>query len=111
MAEVIPVFKTGDILDKSNYRPISLLPAISKIYERVIFDRLSAYLEPMLSKILCGFRSKHNTQHALLYLLKAWQQCLNKSGLVGTILMDLSNFMFSMIQNARVFNARLIILM
>ena len=44
----------------------------------------------MLSKLLCGFRSKHNTQHALLYLLKAWQQCLDKSGLVGTILMDLS---------------------
>ena len=44
----------------------------------------------MLSKLLCGFRSKHNTQHALLYLLKAWQQCLDKTGLVGTILMDLS---------------------
>ena len=43
-----------------------------------------------LSKLLCGFRKAHSTQHALFKLLKQWQKELENSGLVGTILMVLS---------------------
>ena len=43
-----------------------------------------------MSPKLCGFRKGHSTQHALLNLLKNWQKCLDKSGVVGTVLMDLS---------------------
>ena len=42
-----------------------------------------------MSPKLCGFRKGHSTQHALLNLLKNWQKCLDKSGVVGTVLMDL----------------------
>ena len=44
----------------------------------------------VLSPKLCGFRKGHSTQNALLNLLKNWQKCLDKSGIVGTVLMDLS---------------------
>ena len=43
-----------------------------------------------MSPKLCGFRKGHSTQHALLNLLKNWQKCLDKSGVVGTVLMNLS---------------------
>ena len=54
-AEVVPVFKKGDHMDKVNYRPISLLSSVSKIYERLIYEQLSRYFESYFSHILCGF--------------------------------------------------------
>ena len=57
--------------DKENYRPISVLPLISKIFERIIHDQLSEYLKKYLNSILCGFRKGHSTQHALFKLLQA----------------------------------------
>jgi len=90
LAEVLPIFKKHDKLDKGNYRPISVLSSISKIYERILFSRMNAYFEPIFSDLLCGFRSNHSTQHALLRLIQNWQTQLDNKKQVGTILMDLS---------------------
>ena len=90
LAEVIPVYKAKDRLSKTNYRPISLLPVVSKVYEKILSSRISKFMENRLSKLLCGFRSRHSTQHALFRLLCKWQDCLDKKGVIGTILMDLS---------------------
>ena len=87
--DITPVHKKDETTNKENYRPISVLPLISKIFERIIHDQLSEYLEKYLNSILCGFRKGHSTQHPLFKLLQAWQE-LDKGGLVGTILMDLS---------------------
>ena len=67
-----------------------MLPLIFKIFEPIIHDQLSEYLEKYLNSILCGFRKPHSTQHALFKLLQPWQEELDKGGFVGTILMDLS---------------------
>ena len=90
MADVIPIFKKGDLFEKANYRPISLLPSLSKVYEKLIYQQLNAFFENKLSPLLCGFRSRYSTQHALLNLINKWHSCLDNSGVVGTILMDLS---------------------
>jgi len=90
LADITPLFKKGDPKNKANYRPISLLPLISKIYERVIHFQLSKFADNFLSPKLCGFRKNYSTQYALFELMKKWQNCLDKSGCVGTILMDLS---------------------
>ena len=89
-ADITPVHKKDETTNKENCRPVSVLPLISKIFERVIYDQLSEYLEKYLNSILCGFRKAHSTQHALFKLLQAWQEELDKGGSVGTILMDLS---------------------
>ena len=89
-ANITPIFKKDDPLDKSNYRPVSILPLISKVYQRLIYNQLSEYTESFLSHILCGFRKAHSTQHALFKLLQSWQKELDNGGFVGTILMDLS---------------------
>ena len=61
------------------------------MFERVIYTQLGKYKDTFLNKLLCGFRKAHSTQHALFKLLQLWQKEPDNSGLVGTILMDLSN--------------------
>ena len=89
-ANITPVHKKNDPLDKANYRPLSILPLHSKIYERAIFNQLSEYMQKLLNKTLCGFLKATSTRHALFRLLQACQKELDNSGNVGTILMDLS---------------------
>ena len=67
VAKVVPVFKNGKINELGNYRPISILPAISKIYEKVIYKRLYNFLQlnDIFYSSQYGFRSKHSTIHAV----------------------------------------------
>ena len=88
-ANITPVHKKGEATDKQNYRPVSVLSLFSKIFEKVIYDQFSQYLDKYLNNLLCGFPKAHSSQHALFKLLQAWQEELDKSGFVGTILMDL----------------------
>ena len=90
MADVVPIFKKDDPFEKANYRPISLLPSLSKVHEKLIYQQLNTFFENKLSPLLCSFRSRYSTQHALLNLINKWHSCLDNSGVVGTILMDLS---------------------
>ena len=80
-ADITPVHNKDETTNKENYRPVSVLPLISKIFERVIYDQLSEYLEKYLNSILCGFRKSHSTQYALFKLLQTWQEELDKGGL------------------------------
>ena len=88
--DVSPIFKKDDSTIKSNYRPISILPTSSKVFEKVLFEQMSKFFEKIFSKLLCGFRKGHSTQHALLKLIQRWQKTVDNSNYVGTILMDLS---------------------
>ena len=90
MADVIPIFKKDNPLEKANYRPTSLLPSLSKVYEKLIYQQPNAFFENKLSPLLCGFRSRYSTQHVLLNLINKWESCLDNSGVVATILKDLS---------------------
>ena len=89
-ADVTPVFKKGDRLDKSNYRPISILPVISKIFERVLFYQINEYMDPHLSIYQCGFRKNMSAQNCLIFMLEKWRNCLDKKGTTGVLLTDLS---------------------
>ena len=55
-----------------------------------MYDEFYEYAETFLNKLLCGFHKAHSTRHALFRLLQKWQKELDSSGIVGTILMDLS---------------------
>ena len=90
LGNITPILKKDDPLDKSNYRPVSILPLLSKVYERIIYNHLSQHFEQFLNSILYGFRKAHNTQHPLFKLLHSWQRELDSGGFVGAILIDLS---------------------
>ena len=91
LGKITPVHeKKDEPTDKGNYRPVSVLPLLSKFFERMIYHQLYEYLEQYLNSLLCCFRKVHSTQHVLFRLLQEWKNELDKSGFLGTILMDLS---------------------
>ena len=70
IGKVTPVFKGGDSADLSNYRPISVLPCFSKIFERLMYNQLYRHISnsKILYPKLFGFQKGHSTDHALLQL-------------------------------------------
>ena len=89
-AEVILVSKKEEKRDKSNYRPVSILPVISKIYERLMNDQLYRYFDQIFSKFQIGFREGFSTQNCLLYMIENWNESLDQGGHYGALLTDLS---------------------
>ena len=92
VAKVIPIFKKEDPLSCKNYRPISLLPIFSKIFEKVIYTRMYQYIEQnhLLYDKQFGFRSKHSTSHALISLTESIKSCLDNKEIVSGIFIDLA---------------------
>ena len=82
--------KNGETAKKNNYRPISILPTIPKVLERLCDKQLSAYVINYLTPFLCSFRKDFSTQHALSRLLEKWKISLDNGGKVGAIFLDLS---------------------
>ena len=90
LAEITPIFKKSDDTNKENYRPISILSKLSKVFEKILHKQISEFMEEKFSKLLCGFRKKHNTQSALLNMIENWKKELDKGNYIGAIIMDLS---------------------
>ena len=88
-ADIIPVFKKDDKTNKENYRPISILPNLSKIYERLMDDQLYPYFNKIFSKFQCGFRKGFNSQQCLLSMIEKWRRSLDSGGHAGAFLTDL----------------------
>ena len=89
-AIITPVHKKGPKTSKDNFRPVSILPNISKIYERVIFKQMSEFFEPILSKYQCGFRKGFSAQHCLLAMLEKWTSAVDNKKTFGALLTNLS---------------------
>ena len=62
LADIKPILKTGDGTLEENYRPISILPTVSKIYERLMQKQIILHVDRYLSTYLCGFRKGYNSQ-------------------------------------------------
>ena len=88
--DVIPIHKKDDKTDKENYRPISIFPNLSKVYERLMYNQIYPYFDTLLSKFQCGFRKGFNAQHCLLAMTEKWRKTLDKSGEKRAVLTDLS---------------------
>ena len=82
LSDITPVFKKLDPSDKANYRAVSILPLVSKVFEKIMYDQLYEYIVHFLNQLLCGFRKAHSTQHALFRLLQKWQKSLIQGGLL-----------------------------
>ena len=82
IAKVITLFKKGNPELPSNYRPISLLPIFSKIFEKLMYRRLYRFLEVhnILSSLQFGFQENHSIDHALVSLTEAVRNTLGNKG-------------------------------
>ena len=90
-AKVIALFKDGDKSLKDNYRPISILPTISKIIERSAHIQLSSFPEEnkLLSQSQFGFRLKRSTSTALIAFTDQVLESMDKGCVTGTVFLDL----------------------
>ena len=90
LAEVSPIFRRKDDVDKENYRAVSVVPHLSKVFERIMHHQINGYMKNKLLKQLTGFRKNHNTQHCLSGTLEIWKKVLDKGGYICAIFKDLS---------------------
>ena len=90
LADITPLHKKGMKDNKENYRPVSVLPTLSKIFERILFEQMSGFFDNFLSEQQCGFRKRHSTQHCLLNILEKWKRSADKGKSFGDLLTDLS---------------------
>ena len=89
--DITPLHKKLENILKENYRPVSLLPIVSKLFEKLMQKQMKSFIENFLSSFLCGYRKGYNTQYALLAMIEKWKRSLDgKGGFAGAILMDLS---------------------
>ena len=90
-AKVTPIHKKDSLMNYLNYRPISLLSAISKIYEKLIYTRIFEYLTKnnLISSKQFGFRSKFSTIHALISITERIKQLMDTGHYTCGIFIDL----------------------
>ncbi len=90
-AKVTALFKSGDKKNMNNFRPISILPAISKVIESVVFEHLHHYLleNNLLSQKQFGFRKNHSTTDCLLSIQKTTINAIEKKKKIIIITLDL----------------------
>ena len=91
LARVSPIFKGGDVTDPLNYRPISVLPVMSKVLERLVFNQLYKYLNDnnLLTDSQFGFRPKFSTLLALITITENIRKALDEGLTVGFVTLDL----------------------
>ena len=90
LPDITPVYKKGSKNSKENYRPVSILPNISKIYERCLFKPISNYFENIFSKFQCGFRQGLSAQYCLISMIEKWKKSVDKGKTFAALLTDLS---------------------
>ena len=86
----VPLHKGDSNENPSNYRPISILAAFSKIFEKAIYKRFYYFFKSsnFFTNPQFGFRSGHNTKHAIVALIQYIHECLDRSEIPATIYLD-----------------------
>ena len=92
VSKVMSIFQKGDCSFMSIYKPISLLPTISKIFERVIHDQMYEYFNEfnLLAEQQYGFRKKHSTEYAAIKLIDHVSKQMENGKTPGKLYIDLS---------------------
>ena len=90
-AYITPVHKKDSKSEKNNYRPVSILSNISKVYERIMFKQMSEFFESsFFCKYQCGFRKGFSAQHCLVSMLEKWKSATDNKKSFGALLTNLS---------------------
>ena len=91
-AIVTPLFKQGSSSDMNNYRPISVISVVAKVFERITYDRVYAYLweHSIISKSQSDFRSIHCTVTALLEATDSWTFDIDRGNVNAVVFLDLN---------------------
>ena len=93
IAKVIPLFKSGDNTNCENYRPISVLTQINKIFEKLVHHRLNNFITEnnLLTNYQFGFQKGHNTTHGITHLIEKIVDQLEKKRVCAALFIDLKS--------------------
>ena len=89
-ADVNPIFKKDNCLLTKNYRPVSVLPCLSKVLELVLNNQLKSFTNKILSPLISAYRAGYSCEFTLIKLIETWRQALDKGEATAAVLMDLS---------------------
>ena len=85
MADTTQTHNKDETILKNNYRPVSILPCVSKLFEGNMYDQIWLFMEKHLSVHLCGFRKGYNTEYCLMEMLEKCKNALDKSNISGAL--------------------------
>ena len=90
-ARVVPLFKKNDKTEVGNYRPVTILSIISKVFDRVVYDQIQTYLDErkLLYNFQSGFRPRFSTDTCLIHHTNFIKIQMDKGNFVGMVLLDL----------------------
>ena len=92
MAKILPLHKKGDVLERKNFRPVSILSPVSKILEKAIYSQLYSYFSTnkIFHSNVMGFRRNRSTESALLQMYDRWVRGAGQGNISGIVVLDLS---------------------
>ena len=89
-ADIKPIYKKDSRNETEDYRPVRILPNLSKIYERCLYTQMNKYFGTILSKCQFGFREAYSAQQCLLTMTEKWRASLDQNRTCAVLLADLS---------------------
>ena len=98
MGQVALLFKNDDESNRANYRPVTMLPVLSNIYERLLAAQLGEFYSAILSDVISPYRKFYSCETTLLPLTEDWRRIRDRGELVAIVSMDLSKA-FDVIQH------------
>ena len=90
MGQVTPLFKKNDELSKENYRPVTVLPALNNVFEKLLASQLDQFYSEILSDYISAYRRHYSCETSLMRLTEDWRRSLDNKQIVAVISMDLS---------------------
>ena len=105
VAYITPIHKTGCKMNVKNYRPVSILPVISKVIEKVVTTQMTEFLETnqLLSPSQYGFRRGYSTESACVHVTELLRDNIDRGGVVGAVFLDLRKA-FDTVSHQRLLN-------
>ena len=90
--KIIPLHKKEDLLNPKNYRPVAIIPILSKVLERLVFNQMINYLNQnnLIHPNHHAYRANHNTTTALLQMYDIWLDSLENGEIAGVCFLDMS---------------------
>ena len=88
-ADIVPIYKKNNNCKKENYRPVNILPNLSKIHEKLKYNQIYEYVN-ILFPSQCDFRKEYSAQHCLLVMIEKFKKAIETGNEFGALLTDLS---------------------
>ena len=93
LAKIVPLYKgKGSKLDPKNYRPVAILPILSKVLERAMYQQMVAYMDSynLFNPNHHAYRSFHSTTTAMLQMYTTWLDAIEQGDMAGVCMIDMS---------------------